>query len=323
MHRTLACAVLGLIELTFAAPLSFAQNYPARPVRIIVPNAPGSSGDIVARVLAPRLSERLGQPVVVENRAGAGTMIGGEVVAKAAPDGYTLLMGFGTLAINPAMYKKVPYDAARDFTPITYAVSIPGLVCVHPSLPARSIKELVALARARPDQIAYGSSGQGTYSHVSTLLLATMTDVRMLHIPYKGTGPAATALLAGESSVQTSNILSMLPHVRSGRLRALGVTSAKRTEVAPELPTVDEAGVRGYESVQWLGFLAPAKTAREIIVRLHTDVVAVLRSAEIKQRLANDGAEAVGSTPEEFGAYIKSETVKWARVLKAAGIEPE
>ena len=315
---TLCCAAVTLLT-----PAALAQTYPVRAVRIVVPNAPGSSGDIVARLIAPPLGERLGQPVIVDNRAGAGTMIGGEAVAKAPPDGYTLLMAFSTLAINPATYKKVPYDALRDFAPITQLASLPALIAAHPSLPAKSIKELIALARARPGAITFSSTGQGTYSHVCSELLMSMAGIRMLHVPYKGTGPSLAAALSGEVAVTSANILSALPHVQSGRLRALGITSLKRATSAPDIPTVAEAGLQGYESVQWVGLLAPAATPREIIARVYKDSITVLRSADVQERLAKDGAEAVGSSPEQFSAYIRAETVKWAKVLKSAGIVPE
>jgi tripartite-type tricarboxylate transporter receptor subunit TctC len=305
-----------------AAPAA-AQNYPVRPVRVVVPNAPGSSPDIIARLIAQPLSERLGQQVVVENRAGAGTIIGGEVVARSAPDGYTLLMGVVTLATNPALYKKLPYDALRDFTPITQAVELPGVLVAHPALPAKSAKELIALARARPGAIGYASGGQGSFSHLSTELFGGMAAVRMLHVPYKGSGPALVDLLAGHVSVMTSNLLSAVPHVQSRRLRALGVTSAKRVAILPDIPTVAEGALPGYESVQWSGLLGPAGMPREVITRLHKETSAVLRSAEVKGRLAKDGAETVASAPQEFAAYIRSETLKWARVVKAAGIQPE
>lgn len=324
MHALRSAPVAAFIALAgVVAPPVCSQNYPARPVRIVVPNAPGSSPDIVARLIAQPLSQRLGQQVVAENRAGAGTMIGGELVAKSPPDGYTLLMGVATLAINPATYKKVPYDASRDFAPITQVVSVPGVLAAHPSLPARSVKELIALARARPGDIAFASGGQGSYSHLSTELFASMAGIRMLHVPYKGSGPGVIDLLAGHVSVMTSNILSAIPHLRAGRLRALGITSAGRAASAPDVPTIAEAGLPGYESVQWSGLLAPAATPREIIARLHQETGAVLRSPEMKVRLATDGAERVAGSPEEFAAYIRAETIKWAKVAKAAGIRPE
>lgn len=243
-----ACVTLASAAVV-AAP-AYSQSYPSRPVRIVVPNAPASSGDIVARLIVPPLSERLGQPVVVENRAGAGTMIGGEAVAKSLPDGYTLLMGVSTLAINPAAYKKVPYDALRDFTPITLVASLPAIIAMHPSLPAKSVKELIALAKARPDAIAFASTGQGAFSHATSALFMNMAGIRMLHVPYKGTGPAVTAVLTGEVSLVSANVLSALPHIRSGRLRALGITSTQRAAIAPDIPTIAEGGLPGYESTQ-------------------------------------------------------------------------
>ena len=316
-------ACITLASAAVVATPAYSQNYPSRVVRIVVPNAPASSGDIVARFIAPPLSERLGQPVVVENRAGAGTMIGGEAVAKSPPDGYTLLMGFSTLAINPAAYKKVPYDALRDFAPITLVASLPAIIAAHPSLPAKSVKELIALAEARPDAIAFASTGQGTFSHVTSALFMNMAGIRMLHVPYKGTGPAVTAVFTGEVPLVSANVLSALPLIRSGRLRALGITSTQRAAIAPDIPTIAEGGLPGYESTQWLGLLAPAATPPEIINRLNKEVVAVLRTPEIKDRLAKDGAEAVGGSPAQLGAYLRSETTKWSKVLKAAGVEPQ
>ena len=311
------------VTFQVAPGIAAAQSYPARPVRIIVPNAPGSSPDLIARLIAQPLGARLGQQVVVDNRAGAGTMIGGELAAKSPPDGYTLLMGVATLAINPATYKKVPYDALRDFAPITHAVSVPGVLVVHPSLPARSVKELIALAKQRPGEIAFASGGHGSYSHLSSELFSSMAGIRMLHVPYKGSGPGVIDLLAGHVSVMTSNALSAVPHIRAGRLRALGITSTRRAATAPDVPTIAEAGLAGYESVQWSGLLAPAGTSREIIARLHQETVSVLRTPEMKERLARDGAEPVGSSPEQFAAYLGAETEKWAKVAKAAGIQPD
>ena len=309
--------------LVVAYPVGAQQNYPSKPVRLVVPSAPGGGTDITARIMAPKLSEFLGQQVVVENRAGAGTMIGGEVVARSAPDGYTLLMGISTLAINPAMYKKVPYDALKDFAPITQAVSLPNILVVHPSLPAKTVKELVAFAKARPGQIQFASAGVGTNPHLAAELFLSMTGTKMLHVPYKGSGAGVIDVIAGHVPVMTPSILTGLPHAKAGRLRALGVTSAKRAGGAPEIPTIAEAGVPGYEAVQWFGILAPAGTPRPVIDRVHRDSVRVLQSADIRERLQADGADAVASTPEEFAAFLRSETVKWAKVVKAVGIQPE
>jgi tripartite-type tricarboxylate transporter receptor subunit TctC len=300
-----------------------AQNYPIRPVRLIVPSSPGGGTDITARIMAPELSKLLGQQVVVENRPGAGTMIGGEVVAKSPPDGYTLLMGISTLAINPAVYRKVPYDALRDLAPITQAVSVPNVVVGHPSLPAKNLKELIALARSRPGELTFASAGLGTSPHLSIELLLSMTRTKMLHIPYKGSGPGIIDLIAGQVQVMAPNMLSGYPHINTGRMRAYGVTGTKRVSSASEIPTIAEAGVPGYEAVQWYGVLAPAGTPRAVIQRLHDESVKVLQLANVRELLVKDGGEPVGNTPEQFAAFIKTETIKWAKVVKDAGIQQE
>lgn len=307
-----------------AATLAHAQvNYPVRAVRVIVPSAPGGGTDISARIIAPQLTAFLGQQVIVENRAGAGTMIGGEAVARAVPDGYTLLMGVSTLAINPAMYKKVPYDALKDFAPISQAVSLSNVLTVHPSLPVRNLKEFIALVKPRPGQVNFASAGVGTSPHLSMELFLVMTGLKMLHVPYKGSGPGVTDLVAGHVPAMMPNMLSAQPHIKSGRLRALGVTGSKRAPGAEDIPTIAEAGVPGYEAVQWYGLLAPAATSRDIIIKLHTGVVRALQNPDVRQRLLNDGAEPVGSSPEEFTNYLRAETAKWAKVVQAAGIKPE
>jgi tripartite-type tricarboxylate transporter receptor subunit TctC len=306
-----------------SVPAHAQQSWPARAVRLVVPSAPGGGTDITARIIAPKLSEQLGQQVVIENRAGAGTMIGGEVVARAAPDGYTLLMGISTLAINPAMYKKVPYDALKDFAPISQVVSLSNLLVTHPSLPVQSVKTLIAFARPRPGQIHYASAGVGTNPHLSVELFLSMAGLRMVHVPYKGSGQGIVDVVAGHVPVMMPSILTGLPHAKTGRLRGLGVTGAKRAGAAPEIPTIAEAGVPGYEAVQWFGVLAPAGTPREIVVRLHGEIVRLLRAAEVRGRLSGDGADPVGSSPEEFAAFLRAETAKWAKVVKDAGIQPE
>lgn len=298
-------------------------TYPNRTVRLVVASSTGSGVDFGARLIAQPLSERLGQQVVVDNRPGAGTMIGGEVVAKSAPDGYTLLLGVSTLAINPAVYKKVPYDALRDFAPITLFGTVANLLVVHPSLPVKSVKELIGLLKANPGEIAFASAGIGSNPHLAMELLLSMTGTRMLHIPYKGSGPAFIDLLAGRVWVMASSTVGTLPHVRSGRLRAIGVTTSKRSTSAPQIPTIAEAGVTGYEAVQWWGLLAPTTTPREIIERLHKDIVAVLHTQEIKERLAKEGVDVITNSPSEFGTYMAAETTKWASVVKSAGIQPE
>ncbi|MGV3629499.1 MAG: tripartite tricarboxylate transporter substrate binding protein [Betaproteobacteria bacterium] len=312
---------IGLTGMTL--PASAQSPYPTRAVRLIVPSSPGGGTDISARILAPQLTQFLGQQVVVENRPGAGTMIGGEAVARAAPDGYTLLMGISTLAINPAMYKKVSYDALKDLAPISQAVALSNVLVIHPSLPSRNLKEFIAFARARPGQINFASAGVGTSPHLSMELFLVLANLKMLHVPYKGSGPGVTDLIAGHVPVMMPNMLSAQPHIKSGRIRALGVTGTKRAPGADDIPTIAEAGLPGYEAVQWYGVLAPAATPRDIITKLHAGVVRALQNPDVRQRLLNDGAEPVGSSPEEFAAYLRSETTKWARVIKAAGIQPE
>jgi len=326
MKKLPAAAVRIVIPalLAFIASAAHAQaQYPVRTVRIIVPTSPPGGADVVARSVAPGLSERLGQQVIVDNRAGASTMIGHEMAAKAPPDGYTLVMGISTLAINPATFKHVPYDALRDFAPITQAAIQTLVLATHPSFPARNVKELIAIAKARPGDVSFSSPGFGTNPEMGMELFLYLTGTRMLHVPYRGGGESILALVAGHVSVTVASMLGTMPHVRSGKLRALGVTSSKRVATAADVPTVAEGGVPGYESLQWYGLLAPTGTPKEIIARLNREAVAVLRNPEIMTRLANDGTEIVAGTPEEFGAYIRAETDKWAKVVKAAGIKPE
>jgi tripartite-type tricarboxylate transporter receptor subunit TctC len=318
----IAVAALSIATGAAAAP-ALAQSYPVRPIRVIVPTSPPGGGDVVARVMAPGLSERLGQQVVVENRAGASTMIGGEAAARAAPDGYTLLMGISTLAINPAAFKRVPYDALRDFMPITHAVKQTMMLVAHPSFPAKTVKELVAIAKARPGDVVYSSAGFGTNPHMGMELFLYLTGTRMLHVPYRGGGEAIIAVTSGQVSVSINSMLGVLPQVRAGRLRALGVTNARRVAGIPEVPTIAEAGVPGYESLQWYGLLAPIGVSRDIVARVNKEAVAVLRAPDIVERLARDGSEVVASTPEEFGAFLRAETEKWAKVARATGLQRE
>jgi tripartite-type tricarboxylate transporter receptor subunit TctC len=292
-------------------------------VRVVVPSSAGGGTDIIARIVAPRLSQSLGQQVVIDNRPGAGTMIGGEIVAKAPPDGYTLLMCVSTLATNPVIYRKVPYNAVTDFAPVTLVLTASNILVIHPSLPPRTVKELIAFAKARPGQLNFASAGLGTGPHLSMELFLSMTGLKLVHIPYKGSAPAMVDLVSGQVGVMTATALTSIPHIRVGRLRALGVTGARRTAAAPDVPTIAEAGVPGYEAVQWYGMVAPATTPREIITRLNREMVSILQMPDVKEKFAADGGDAVGSSPEEFGRYIKSETEKWQKVAKAAGIKPE
>jgi len=323
MVLRLSTAAAALV-LALAGAAAFAQSaYPSKPVRFIVPSAAGGGTDIIARAVAQKLSEALGQQFVVENKPGAGQMIGIEAAAKSPADGHTIVMAASTLAINPIMYKKVPYDPLRDFAPITQAASLPNVLVVHPSLPVHSVRELIALAKRQPGKLAYASAGVGTSPQMSIELLKSMAGIDMLHVPYKGTTPGVVDLLAGQVQLMTPNVLTALPHIKAGKLRPLAVTSAKRSDALPDVPTLAEAGVPGYESVQWYGVLAPAGTPRDIVARLHTEIAKSLRSGDVRERLAADGAEPVGSTPEEFAAFIRAEIDKWAKVAKAAGIQPE
>jgi tripartite-type tricarboxylate transporter receptor subunit TctC len=315
---------LALFLLAVACSGAAAQTgYPAKPVRFIVPSAAGGGTDIIARALGQKLSESLGQQFIVDNHPGAGQMIGIEMAAKSAADGYTILMAASTLAINPVMYKKVPYDALRDFAPITQAATLANVLVVHPSLPVKSVAELIAYAKQRPGQLNFASAGVGTSPQMSIELLKSMAGIDMVHIPYKGSTPGVVDLLAGQVSVMAPNLLTALPHIKAGKLRALAVTSAKRSEGLPDVPTIAESGLPGYDSTQWYGVLAPAGTSRAIVARLHDEIVRALRTPDVLQRLAADGAEPVGSSPEEFAAFIKTEMVKWAKVASAAGIQPE
>jgi len=299
------------------------QAYPARAVRLVVPSAPGGGTDITARIMAPKFSEYFGQQVVVENRAGAATMIGGEVVARSAPDGYTLLMGISTLAINAAMYKKVAYDALKDFAPIAQVVTLSNVLVTHPSLPARNVKELVAFAKSRSGQINFASAGVGTNPHLSMELFLSLAGLKMMHVPYKGSGQGIVDVIAGHVPVMMPAVPTALTYIKNGRLRPLGVSGAKRSQAAPDIPTIAEAGITGYEATQWFGILAPAGTPRAVVDRWHRETVRALKDPEVRDRLVADGADPVGSTPEEFAAYLRAETIKWAKVVKAIGIQPE
>ena len=311
-----ACAAAVLI----AAHTGHAQEFPVKPVRIIIPSSPGGGTDILARQLSVKLTERWGQQVIIDNRPGAGQMIGISLVAKSPPDGYTLVMTATPLALNSALYKKVPYDPIRDFAPVTQVAAMPNLLVTHPTLPARNLRQMIALAKARPGELAYASSGIGTGPHLTMELLNYMAGIKLEHIPYKGTGPALTDTMSGHVQLLMSTLLPPLPHLKTGRLRALGVTSAKRVSSLPDVPTVAEGGIAGYEVVGWYGIAAPAGTPQAIVAKLQTDISAVLLAPEMRDKLAAEGGEAVGSKPEEFGALIKSEIDKWSKVVKAARI---
>lgn len=316
--KTFAAAAMFAVS----AGSALANDYPTKPIRLVVPFAAAGTTDFLARAIAQKLGSNLGTSVVVDNRPGAGGNIGSDIVAKSEPDGYTLLLGtVGTHAINASLYKKMPYDTVKDFAPVTLVASVPNMVVVHPSVPAKSIKELIALAKAKPGSLSFGSSGSGSSIHLSGELFKSMAGVDMLHVPYKGSGPAVSDLIGGQINMMFDNMPSSLPHVKAGRLRAIAVTSAKRSPAMPDLPTVAESGVPGYESVAWFGVLAPAGTPPALVKKLNAEIVKVLKSPDVAQRLASQGAEPVYNTPEEFSALIKTEMVKWAKVIKASGAQ--
>jgi tripartite-type tricarboxylate transporter receptor subunit TctC len=299
-------------------PAAHAQ-YPAKPVRLIVPYPPGGGTDTLARLLTQKLGETLGQQVVLENRPGAGANIGTELAAKAPADGYTLLLSTIANAISASLYAKLNYDLARDFAPVTLLATTPHIVVVHPSLPVTSIRDLIALAKTRPGQLAYSSSGSGTPSHLAGELFNTMAGIKMTHVPYKGGGPSVISMLSGETAAGFATTPSVLQHVRSGKLRGLAVTTDRRSPSTPDLPTVAEAGLPGYAAGSWYGLVAPVGTPRDIIARLHTETLKVLRLPDVKERLDATGFEVLTSTPEEYAAFTRSEIEKWAKVVKASG----
>jgi tripartite-type tricarboxylate transporter receptor subunit TctC len=325
MKRTLiwlACsAVLG--GTSGAAPCA-ETAYPTRPIRIVDPFPPGGPSDIVGRSISPRLSEVLGQPVVVDNRGGAAGVVGCEIVAKAAPDGHTLLLGpSGALTIQPTLSPKLPYDPQRDFEPVTQLTSGPQVIAVNPAVPAKSIPELIALAKAKPGQLNYASGGAGTANHLAAEVFKLAAGINVVHVPYKGTGPALASVLSGETQMIVSSLLPALPHVKSGKLRPLAVTSTSRSVAVPDVPTAAESGLPKFETSSWHGILVPAKTPRAIVTRLHNDLVKVLNLPDVRERLTAQGLNVVASSPQAFGAYIRSETEKYARVIRQVGIKPE
>jgi tripartite-type tricarboxylate transporter receptor subunit TctC len=315
-------SIVLLLALLPAAPV-WAQAFPSKPVRIIVAFAPGGIADFAARSFSQRLAETLGQPVVIENRAGAGGITGAEVVARAAPDGYTLLVTSISHTINPSVRKQLPFDAVRDFTPVTLIMDAPNFLVIHPSLPSKSVKELVALARSRPGQISYASSGTGTSTHLSGELFKALARVDLVHVPYKGGGPAVIDLAGGHVQMMFSTLPSVLGQVRAGKLRGLAVTGARRFPAAQEYPTMIEAGVPGYEVSGWSGLFAPAGLPREVVTRLAGEIGKILRAPDLRERFVTLGAEPVGNSPDEFAAFVRSEIAKWKKVVDFAKIQAD
>ena len=305
------------------APWAAAQSYPVKPVRVIAASSPGSGVDIVGRIVAQKLSDGLKQQVIVDNRAGAGGNLGAEIAAKAPPDGYTLFIGTPAHAINPSLYSKLAYDLLRDFAPVSLLTTGQYILVVHPSLPAKSVKELIALARARPGQLNYASAGTGNATHLAGELFTSLTGTKLVHVPYKGSGPALVDVVGGQVQLMFSNLTAALPHVKSGRLRALAVTGEQRSSALPQYPTMMEAGVPGYVVSSWFGMLAPAGTPPEIIARLNAEIAKAMRTPDMKERLAGEGAEPKSSTPEALGRLLQTEVAQWAKVIKGAGIKPE
>ena len=311
---------VALLCIAFGA---HAQNYPVKPLRLIVPFPPGGGTDTMARTLGPKLSEGLGQPVLIDNRGGAGATIGTEVAAKSPPDGYTLLLMTVTNAVSSSLYPNLKYDLVRDFAPVTRLATTPHVLVVHPSVPAKSVKELVALAKARPGALAYSSSSTGSVSHLGGELFAQQTGTKMLHVPYKGGGPSVAALVGGEVSVGFATLPSVIGQIKAARLRPLAITTAQRSPSLPELAPVAEAGLPGYDVGSWYGLSVPAGTPKDVIARLHAETLKLLAAADVKERLAGSGFEIVTSTPGEYGEFVRGEVEKWGKAVKASGAKPE
>lgn len=308
---------------TFIAPAALAQDYPSKPIRMVLPFPPGGVTDLLARALAEKLAPRLGQPVIVDNKPGAGTVLASDFVARAPADGYTLLMAASSLGTAPLIYEKVNYDAIKSFAPVTQVASVVHVVVVNPALPVKSVKELIAYAKANPGKLNYSSTGAGTSTHLEGELLKSMAGVYMVHIPYRGSGPALVDLISGQVSVMIDALGSSGPFIKAGKLRALAVTTVKRSQSIPELPTVAESGVPGYEAMPWLGLVAPAGTPQPVVDRIHREVAKVLEDSELRERFKGWGLDIIGNTPAEFTSFLRRDVDQWARVIKSANIKAD
>lgn len=323
MQQTLTWAAGGCL-LVLAASGATAQQYPSKPVKFVVPFVAGGPTDIQGRLLGEKLSQRMGQQFVIDNRGGANGNIGMEITAKSPPDGYTIVIAtVGTWAVNPSLYKQMPFDVVKDFAPIAQVSTSPGVLVVHPSVPVKNVKELIALARAKPGKLDYGSSGVGGFGHISGALFSLMTKTEMVHIPYKSSAPSLTDVIAGQIQVLFNNAISTVPYIKSGQVRPLAVTSLKRMPALPELPSLDEAGIKGYDNSSWSAVAAPAGTPKEIIARLNSEINQILKLPDIQEKSAAVGAVIVGGTPEQFAEYLKSEINKFARVVREAKINAQ
>lgn len=322
--RALHAALCVLTCSGTTAAMAADAAFPSRPVRFIVPFAPGGSTDTLARTLGLRLSEAFGQQVVVDNRAGGNGNIGTEIVARAVPDGHTIVLGYiANLGIGPSLYAKLPFDPLKDFAPVTLLAVSPNILVAHPAVPARTVKELIAYAKANPQKVNYASAAVASLGHLAGELLNSSAGIQMQHVPYKGSGQAVIDLLAGQVQVMFSGMSSVMPHIRAGKLRPLAVTGAQRSAATPEVPTIAESGYPGFEASAWYGVLAPAGTPKPVVARLNAEILRALKIPEVRERLENVGFEIVGGTPEAFGAYMKSEIAKWARVVKASGVKAD